>query len=181
MSRIGKKPIALPKNVEFKVDAGFMWAEGPKGELKKPFDPRVVVTVEDGQVFVKLKEAAKKESALWGLYRALASNMIKGVEVGFERVLTFQGVGFKAVATGRNLEMNLGFSHPVKYEAPAGISFKVEKNKIVVSGIDREAVGRAASGIRSLKKPEPYKGSGIKYEEEVIIRKAGKKAAATAG
>lgn len=181
MSRIGKKPITLPKNVEFKVDPGFMWAKGLRGELKKPLDPRLIVTVEGGRVFVKLKEEKNELFALWGLYRSLVFNIIKGVDTGFERVLTFQGVGFKAMATGNKMELNLGFSHPIKYEAPVGISFKVEKNKIVVMGMDKEAVGQVASTIRGFKKPEPYKGSGIKYEEEVIIRKAGKKAATTAG
>lgn len=181
MSRIGKKPLILPQNVELEIDNGFMVAKGPKGELRKPLDPRVEVLVREGQVVVRLKAGQGGTSALWGLYRALVSNIIKGVETGFERALIFQGVGFKATVVGRNLEMSLGFSHPVKYEAPAGVSFKVEKNKIVVSGIDRAMVGQVASSIRSLKKPEPYKGSGIRYEEEVIVKKAGKKAAVTAG
>ncbi len=181
MSRIGEKPITLPKSVELKLDGAFILTKGPKGELKRLLDPRIEITIVDGQVFIKLKKQENSASALWGLYRALVSNMIKGVDTGFERVLTFQGVGFRAVASGNNLDLNLGFSHPIKYEAPAGISFKVEKNKIIISGIDREMVGHVASSIRSLKKPEPYKGSGIKYEEEVIIKKAGKKAATTAG
>ncbi|MDO8494997.1 MAG: 50S ribosomal protein L6 [bacterium] len=180
MSRIGKKPVILPNNVELKVQDGFIWTKGPKGELKRPLDSRVEVKVEEGQVFVTLKEERNDLSAIWGLYRSLIANMIKGVEVGFERILTFQGVGFKAVATGSTIELNLGFSHPIKYEAPQEITFKVEKNKIVVSGIDKELVGHVASSIRNFKKPEPYKGSGIKYAEEVIIKKAGKKAATTA-
>lgn len=178
MSRIGKKPIILPKSVELKVEGGFISTKGPRGELKKALDPQVEIIVEDGKVWVKLKKERHDLSAIWGLYRSIVSNMIKGAESGFERVLTFQGVGFKVAVVGNNLEMNLGFSHPVKYEAPAGISFKVEKNKIVVMGIDRELVGHVAAGIRSLRKPEPYQGSGIKYLEEVIIKKAGKKAAA---
>lgn len=170
----------VPKNVELKVEGDFVLTKGPRGELKKPLDPQVAITVEEGKVWVKLKKEKPDRSAIWGLYRSIISNMIKGVASGFERVLTFQGVGFRAAVIGNNLELNLGFSHPVKYEAPAGISFKVEKNKIVVIGIDRELVGRVAARIRSIRKPEPYQGSGIKYLEEVIIKKAGKKAAAVA-
>ena len=180
MSRIGKKPIVLPKNVELKVEGGFISAKGPKGELKKALDPQIDITVEEDKVWVKLKNDRHDLSATWGLYRSIIANLIKGVESGFERILTFQGVGFKVAVAGNNLELNLGFSHPVKYEAPAGISFKVEKNKIVIIGIDRELVGQVAASIRSIRKPEPYQGSGIKYLEEVIIKKAGKKAAAAA-
>ncbi len=180
MSRIGKKPIVLPKNVELKVEEGFVLTKGPKGELKKALAPQVEIIVEEGKVWVKLKKERQDLSAIWGLYRSIVSNMIKGVESGFERILTFQGVGFKVAVVGNNLELNLGFSHPVKYEAPSGISFKVEKNKIVVVGIDRELVGQVAASIRRIRKPEPYHGSGIKYLEEVIIKKAGKKAAAAA-
>jgi large subunit ribosomal protein L6 len=179
MSRIGKKPIVLPQNVELKIQDGFVLTNGPKGELKRALDPRIAVTIEEGQIFVKLKDEERDLSALWGLYRSLIANMITGVAVGFERVLTFQGVGFKAVATGNNIELNLGFSHPIKFEASKEITFRVEKNKIIISGIDKELVGQVASSIRSLRKPEPYKGSGIKYEEEIIIKKAGKKAATT--
>lgn len=181
MSRIGKKTINLPKGVELKLDDNFVVAKGPKGELKKNLDPRIEIVIESDKVRVKLKEEEKGLSALWGLYRSLVANMIKGVEQGFERVLTFQGVGFRVAVVGSNLELNLGFSHPIKYEAPTGISFKVEKNKIMVMGIDRELVGQVAASIRSFRKPEPYQGSGIKYAEEIIIKKAGKKAATTTG
>lgn len=181
MSRIGKKIIHLPKGVELKLDDNFVVAKGPKGELKKNLDPRIEIMVEGDKVRVKLKKEDKGLSALWGLYRSLVANMIKGVEQGFERMLTFQGVGFRVTVAGNNLELNLGFSHPIKYEAPAGISFKVEKNKIVVMGIDRELVGQVAASIRNFRKPEPYQGSGIKYAEEIIIKKAGKKAATTTG
>ena len=169
----------MPKGVEIKIDQGLITVKGPKGELKKPLDSHVEIAVEGGQVLVGLKKDSEDFSDRWGLFRALVANMIKGVEVGFEKTLTFQGVGFRAAATGNNLELNLGFSHPVKIEGPAGISFKVEKNKIVVMGIDKEMVGHVAAKVRAKRKPEPYKGSGIRYENEVIIKKAGKKAVAT--
>ena len=120
---------------------------------------------------------AKEVSPLWGLYRSLLKNMVKGVSAGFEKSLTFQGVGFRAVVKGSDLELSLGFTNPVVVKGPAGISFKVEKNKITVFGIDKELVGQVAAEIRKQRKPEPYHGSGIKYENEVIIKKAGKKAA----
>lgn len=181
MSRIGKKPINLPKNVELKTEAGLILVKGPKGELKKSLDPHLEVEVGEGLIFVRFKEKKGELSRLQGLYRSLISNMIRGVESGFERVLIFQGVGFKAAVAGNGLELSLGFSHPLRLEAPANINFKVEKNKIIVGGIDKELVGQIASQIRSLKKPEPYKGSGIRYEGEIIIKKAGKKAVTTAG
>ncbi len=182
MSRIGKKLILLPKGVDLKIEAGFVLVKGPKGELKKELNPKIKVEVEGENIFVKPADGANQDetSPLWGLYRSLIVNMVKGVSVGFEKALTFQGVGFKAAVKGNDLELNLGFTNPRTVKGPNGISFKVEKNKIVVSGIDKELVGQIAAEIRKQRKPEPYQGSGIKYENEVIARKAGKKAAVAA-
>ncbi len=182
MSRIGKKPILLPKEVDLKVEAGFVWVKGPKGDLKKELDPKVKVETEGENIFVRPVDSGNREeiSPLWGLYHSLIANMVKGVSVGFEKALTFQGVGFRASVKGSDLELSLGFTNPITIKGPSGILFKVEKNKITVSGIDKELVGRVAAEIRNQRKPEPYQGSGIKYENEVIARKAGKKAAVAA-
>src|SRR3989344_654989 len=179
MSRIGKKPILLPKEVEFNVSNSLVLVKGPKGELKKEINPAIKVSVEGDSICLRPVSGsnAKEVSPLWGLYRSLLKNMVKGVSVGFEKSLTFQGVGFRAVVKGSDLELSLGFTNPVVVKGPAGISFKVEKNKITVFGIDKELVGQVAAEIRKQRKPEPYHGSGIKYENEVIIKKAGKKAA----
>ena len=171
MSKIGKKPITIPQNVEVKIDANSLTTKGPKGELKRAFVKSVIFELLDGKLFVK-----EKDGAIWGLSRALAANMVKGVSEGFQKNLEFNGVGYKAQVKGDTLELNLGFSNPVNIKAPAGTSFKVEKNSITVEGPDRETVGYIAAQIRSARPPEPYKGSGIKYREEIIHRKAGKKA-----
>jgi len=182
MSKIGKKPIQIPKGVEVKVDAGLILVKGPKGELKKKIDNFVSVSVEGDKVSVSSKstEYDKKSASMWGLTRALIANMIKGVSDGFEKSLEFEGIGYKANVKGDDLELNLGYSHPIHIKAPAGITFKVEKSVIRVSGIDNELVGYIAAEIKSKRLPEPYKGSGIRYAGEVIRRKAGKKAATAA-
>ena len=191
MSKIGKKPIPIPNKVEVKIDSGFVSTKGPKGELRKPISKLVEVSVVESNVIVKsLSSQTKQGQAEWGLARALLSNMIKGVTEGFEKVLEFQGVGYKANVKparpdesgrsggGDNLELGLGFSHPVLVPAPEGISFIVEKNVIKISGVDKDLVGQVAARIRSFREPEPYKGSGIRYRGEFIRRKAGKKAVA---
>ncbi|TSC74387.1 MAG: large subunit ribosomal protein L6 [Parcubacteria group bacterium Gr01-1014_44] len=182
MSRIGKKTIEVPIGVEVKLEGGLIKVKGPKGELIRAIDSRVTVKVADGQVAVATnKEAVSKESSVfWGLYRSLINNMVKGVSTGFEKVLTFQGVGYRAAVKGNGLELHLGFNEPRQIKAPSGIEFKVEKNKITVSGIEKDLVGQVAAEIKKQRPPEPYHGSGIKYEDEVIVKKAGKKAA-TAG
>lgn len=181
MSRIGKKPILLPQGVTVNATDGFIIVKGLKGELKKKIVPGTSVEVKDGMILVGIIKESKKSSALWGLSRSLIANMVLGVTSGFEKKLEIEGVGFRASLDGNGLTLLLGFSHPVKVEVPQGISFKVEKNTITVSGIDKELVGQTAAEIRSLKKPEPYKGKGIKYQGEIIRRKVGKKATATAG
>ena len=178
MSRIGKQPIIIPESVEIKIDGDLLTVKGPKGELKQKLHPDVDIEVKDKKIIVKLKEKAKN-TAIWGTFRALAANMIKGVTEGFEKKLLFEGVGYRANVEGKKLILNLGFSHPIEIQTPQGIEFKAEKNTITISGIDKQLVGEIAANIRTKRKPEPYKGTGIRYEDEVIRRKAGKKAAAT--
>lgn len=184
MSRIGKKSIIIPKGVEIKVDGADVAVKGPKGELKREFSSLAVFNIESDKVTVSVKNEGEPNKVIWGLSRALLGNMIKGVSDGFERELEFTGVGFKAQARqadgGQEIELNLGFTNPVIIKAPAGVTFVVEKNIIKVIGIDKEAVGQTSALIRAARPPEPYKGTGIKYKEEIIIRKAGKKAVAGA-
>ncbi len=182
MSRIGKKLIKIPEDVEVKIDGQSVTVKGSRGELKREFPGVLDIKNEDSNFSVSLKETAsesKNNFALWGLGRALLANMVTGVSKGFEKSLEFSGVGFKAQVKGEVLELNLGFSHPITVKAPQGITFQVEKNVIKVSGIDKEKVGHIAAIIRAKRPPEPYKGTGIKYKGEVILRKTGKKAATT--
>lgn len=174
MSRIGKKPIAIPAGVEIKIDGFQVQVKGPKGELAREFSPLVQFSINEGMALVTVKDP--NEKVVWGLSRALLQNMIQGVSMGFETVLEFSGVGYKAMAKGQEIELNLGYTNPVIIQAPAGVGFVVEKNVIKVQGINKEAVGQVAANIRAARLPEPYKGTGIKYANEVIIRKAGKKA-----
>jgi len=177
MSKIGKKPIDMPAGIMVSADNNKILVKGPKGELSIVIDSIIKIEVKDNQVILSPKKETKKANALWGLSRSLIANMICGVEKGYEKELELQGVGFKAALKGSDLELNLGFSHPVNFKASEGIEFKVEKNKIVISGIDKQLVGQVAADIRSLKKPEPYKGKGIRYVGEQVRRKIGKKAA----
>jgi len=179
MSKIGKQPIKVPSGVEVKFDSGLLSLKGPKGSLQRNIPKVLDLVLSDGQVLITPKEAQGFDKALWGLTRALVNNMVKGVTEGFEKVLEFQGVGYKAAVKGKDLEMGLGYSHPVQIQAPEGIEFKVEKNTIKILGVDKELVGEVAAKIRSKREPEPYKGSGIRYQGEVIKRKAGKKAVAS--
>lgn len=176
MSKIGKRPIPVPANVQITLDGGSVTVKGPKGTLSRPLDERVVVTFADNEITVAPAEGT--HPAFWGLWRALISNMVTGVNEGFSKKLEFQGVGYRAAVKGNDLELNLGYSHPITVPAPEGITFEVDKASITVSGTDREVVGQVAAEIRSKRLPEPYKGSGIRYEGEVIRRKQGKKTAA---
>lgn len=178
MSKIGKKPIVIPKGVEIKVDDRLISVKGPKGSLSMKLDHGVVVSVTENEIKVDLSKG-RNNPDIWGLTRALIANMILGVINGFEKVLEFEGVGYKANVKGNDLELNLGYSHPIKIKAPEGIAFSVEKSTIKVIGIDKQLVGQVAAEIRSKRLPEPYRGSGIKYAGEIIKRKAGKKAATT--
>ena len=174
MSRIGKLPVAIPDGVTITVDNGIVSVKGPKGELSTPILDRVTVKTEEGSIIVSRQNDEKMSKAQHGLIRSLINNMVVGVTKGFEKKLEVNGVGFRVGGGGQNLEMQLGFSHPVKYKAPEGVNIAVDKMNIIVSGIDKQQVGQIAAEIRSLKKPEPYKGKGIKYADEVILRKAGK-------
>ena len=180
MSRIGKKPITIPKGVEVEVNGSEIIAKGPKGEMRYNLPDILVAELKEGFLKIYPKKQLKNTNMFWGTARALISNMILGVERGFEKKLEIEGIGFKAVLDGENLVFNLGFSHPVKFELCRGGAAKVEKNIITISGIDKNLVGQVAANVRALKKPEPYKGKGIHYLGEVIRRKAGKKAASAA-
>lgn len=174
MSRIGKLPIEIPSGVTITVDSDVITVKGAKGELIVPHLSDVTVAVEDGTATVTRKDDERIAKAQHGLQRALLNNAVEGVTKGFEKKLEVNGVGFRVSGGGQAIEMSLGFSHPVKYEAPQGVQLTVDKMSITVSGIDKQAVGQVAAEIRSLKKPEPYKGKGIKYADEVLLRKAGK-------
>jgi large subunit ribosomal protein L6 len=175
MSRIGKLPIALPSGVTITVEPDFITVKGPKGELKQFTLPEVDVKVDNDQIVVTRQNDEKIARSQHGLMRALINNMVTGVTAGYEKKLEIYGVGFRLASNGpQEIEMSLGFSHPVTYKAPAGVTLTVDKMNITVSGISKQQVGQVASEIRSLKKPEPYKGKGIKYADEQIRRKAGK-------
>ena len=174
MSRIGKQPIAIPAGVTITVGDKDITVAGPKGQLIVPLQEKVKVAIEDNQIVVTRDDDEPKSRAWHGLQRALLNNAVQGVTKGFEKKLEINGVGFRLNGGGKAIEMALGFSHPVKYEAPEGVELKTDKMTITVSGIDKQKVGQVAAEIRALKKPEPYKGKGIKYVDEVILRKAGK-------
>lgn len=182
MSRIGKKIIILPEKVSAEIkDGNILVVKGAKGELKKEIPGFIKILNKDNALKIEFdKSAPGNKTAMWGTTRSEISNMVKGVSEGYEKRLEIEGVGFRAQLQGNNLVLNLGFSHPVEFNAPEGISFKLEKNSIIVSGTDKALVGETASNIRRLKKPEPYKGKGIRYSDEIIRRKAGKKATAAA-
>lgn len=185
MSKIGKKPIKIPDDVEIKIDGLIVSVKGPKGTLEKEMPKVITASIDNGMIIVAPSEITpgrddKQNVAFWGLYRALIQNMITGVTSGFSKSLELNGVGYKAIQKGNDLEISLGFSHSIPYKAPNGITFKVEKNVITISGIDRELVGFVAAQIRSLKVPDPYKVHGVKYVGEFIKTKAGKKAATAA-
>jgi large subunit ribosomal protein L6 len=174
MSRIGKLPIQIPSGVTITVDSDVITVVGSKGQLTVPHLSDVTVTVEDGNATVTRKDDQRIAKAQHGLQRALLNNAVEGVTKGFEKKLEVNGVGFRVAASNNVLDMSLGFSHPVQYTAPAGVTITNEKMTITVAGIDKQQVGQVAAEIRALKKPEPYKGKGIKYVDEVILRKAGK-------
>jgi large subunit ribosomal protein L6 len=175
MSRIGKQLITIPAGVTVTLNGQHVSVKGPKGELSLDMHPRVIVTQADQSISVSVKDTdLQSDRALWGLTRMLIANMIIGVTTGFEKKLEINGVGFKAALSGKTLVLNLGFSHPINFPIPDGITIAVDKNVVSVSGIDKQLVGETAAVIRRYKKPEPYKGKGIKYSDEVIRRKAGK-------
>lgn len=175
MSRIGKLPITIPDGVTLTEKDSVIEVKGQKGSLTQALVPAVTITVEKSVIQVSVKdENDKQQRALWGLYRALIANMIEGVTKGFEKRLEINGVGYKAAVQGTKVTLNLGYSHPIDFVLPEGITASVAKNVMTISGIDKQLVGETAAKIRELRKPEPYKGKGIKYIDEVIRRKAGK-------
>ena len=182
MSRIGQKLINIPEGVDIKISPGEVRVKGPRGELAEKIHPHVEVSQKEGQISITVKNPQDhQQKALWGLTRALVANMIQGVTEGYEKKLEFQGVGYRVAVQGKKLVLNLGFSHPIEFDFPEGIEIKVEKNVIIISGIGKQLVGETAARIRTIRKPEPYKGKGIKYADEVIHRKAGKVAKGTEG
>ena len=177
MSRIGKKPVPLPKGVTASVEGQTVKVKGPKGELSVKLVPEVSVTMADGSISVMPREGAERGPQMWGLSRTLVNNLVEGVTNGFTQKLEIQGVGYRCAAQGKNLELALGYSHPVKYSAPEGIEFEVpQPTQIIIRGIDKQRVGQVASEIRKLRPPEPYKGKGIRYAGEHVARKVGKRA-----
>jgi large subunit ribosomal protein L6 len=174
MSRIGKLPIQVPSGVTITVDNDSITVVGPKGQLVVPHLSDVTVVVENGVATVTRKDDERIARAQHGLQRALLNNAVVGVTTGYSKQLEVNGVGYRVSGGGNQIDLSLGFSHPVKYTAQQGVQLAVEKMLITVSGIDKQKVGQVAAEIRSLKKPEPYKGKGIKYVDEVILRKAGK-------
>jgi len=176
MSRVGKYPVEGPAGVQIAVAAGILTAKGKLGELKLPLTDLVETTVENGKVAVAPKATDKRSRMMWGTTRALINNMVKGVSTGFTKSLEITGTGYRAAVAGSNLEINLGFSHPVVYPIPQGIKITCERpTAIKVEGIDKRLVGQVAAEIRSFRPPEPYKGKGARYTDETIRRKEGKK------
>jgi large subunit ribosomal protein L6 len=176
MSRVGKKPIEIPSGVETKIETGRITIKGPLGEMSQDVNPKLMIKKENNKLLVERPTNQKTYRELHGLTRNLIANMVTGVSKGYERTLDISGVGFKAVAQGTNLMLTLGFSHPIIYPLPNGIKATVDpkQTQVTLKGIDKQLVGQIAANLRSLKKPEPYKGKGIKYSTEVIHRKEGK-------
>ena len=175
MSRIGKKPISLPAGVKVTVDGNTLTVQGSKGTLIQTLPEGITINQEDNQLLVQRADDSKQQRAFHGLTRALSANMVEGVTNGFEKKLELVGVGYRAQMQGKKLVISIGFSHPVEVDAPEGIEFEVPApTRITIRGIDKQLVGNTAAHIRAIRKPEPYKGKGIKYENEYIRRKAGK-------
>lgn len=182
MSKIGKQPITIPAGATVEVSGHTVVTKGPKGTLTRRFAPEINVEIKEGKVYVSAKGTGKYVMSLFGTTRALINNDVIGVTEGWSKKLELVGTGFRAEVSGAELSLTVGYSHPVKLKAPEGIAFKVEKLIVTVEGCDRETVGQVSANIRAVRPPEPYKGKGIKYVDEVIRRKAGKAAAAkTAG
>ena len=176
MSRIGKKPVSIPEGVTATVEGQTVKAKGPKGELSFTVNDEVVVAMEDGAIAVQPRDNSKSARSKWGMSRTMIANIFTGVKTGYERKLEINGVGYRASMQGKNIQLALGYSHDVVYEVPAGVTAAVPKpTEIILSGIDKQQLGQVAAEIREWRGPEPYKGKGIKYAEEKIVRKEGKK------
>ncbi|MFP4362615.1 MAG: 50S ribosomal protein L6 [Spirochaetia bacterium] len=175
MSRVGKLPIAIPQGVKVEVSDNTINVEGPKGKLSQEYKPCIEIKIEDNTAVVTRKDESKATRSFHGLYRNLLNNMITGVSKGFQKALLINGVGYRAEMKGKSLMLNLGYSNPIEFMLPEGINVVCETaNKVVISGIDKQKVGQIASEIRGLRPPEPYKGKGVKYEDEYVRRKIGK-------
>ncbi|MFH1284264.1 MAG: 50S ribosomal protein L6 [Candidatus Peregrinibacteria bacterium] len=184
MSRIGKQSVKIPSGVTVEIKESTITIKGSKGELKKTFDPRIKIEVKDNEIITTRPDDLKESKSLHGLTRSIIANMVEGTTKGFEKKLEIVGVGYRAQVNKNKITLNLGYSHPIEYTADQGIEFEMDKEKkniITVKGIDKQTVGEAAAKVRSYRKPEPYKGKGIKYIDEQIVRKSGKTAAATGG
>lgn len=179
MSKIGKKPIVIPDNVEIKISGSFLDFKSHNGAINLKILPYIKTELKDKMIFFSPENNSKQARANWGTIRSLAANAITGLTEGFNKVLEIEGIGYRANMEENTLVLNLGLSHPIKFVSPKDIKISVEKNTVKISGIDKALVGQVAAQIRALKKPEPYKGKGIKYQGEVIRRKAGKKVAGT--
>jgi large subunit ribosomal protein L6 len=175
MSRVGSNPITLPKGVEVKIDGPSVTVKGPKGELSWTFDPDVIFKQEDGRILVQRPSDQQRHRAIHGLSRTLLANMVQGVSEGFSKTLEMQGVGYRAAMQGKDVELSVGYTHPVRISPPPGIEFEVDgTSKIIIRGADKQQVGQVSADIRKVRPPEPYKGKGIRYEGEYVRRKAGK-------
>ncbi len=175
MSRVGQSPIPVAAGVQVQIDGQTVTVKGPKGTLQREFHERVKVALDDGELRVERYDDQRQSRALHGLSRALLANMVQGVSEGFQKELSIVGVGYRASLKGKDLELQVGFSHPVVVRAPEGVTFEVpDQTRIIVSGIDKEQVGQVSANIRKVRPPEPYKGKGIRYSDEYVRRKAGK-------
>lgn len=174
MSRIGKQPVAIPNNLEVKVEGDIVFFK--KDNIQEKLDTRgnVIVKIENSQIIFSPKSDDRADRAFWGTYRSLCNNIVVGLMVGFQKKLEINGVGYKAAVNGSSLDLQLGFSHPIKFEIPSGVTIVVEKNIVSISGNNKQQIGQIAAEIRAFRPPEPYKGKGVKYVDEKIIRKAGK-------
>ena len=181
MSRVGKQPIEIPAAVTVEIKGQKVAVKGPKGALSREFRDEIKIEQQENQIIVTPKVETNQSKALWGLSRTLLANMISGVSKGYEKKLEIEGVGYRAALDGDSLNLQLGFSHPIKMKTPQDMTISVDKNVIIVGGIDKEQVGQFAASIRKIRPPEPYKGKGIRYEGEVVRRKLGKKAAGAGG
>ena len=180
MSRIGKKIIKIPKDVQIEITGNLIKIKGPKGNLERRFFDKIGIEQSEQGLSLSPKSNDHQTKMNWGTERSIIANLVQGVSEGYEKVLELEGIGYKAQVKGNGLQLNIGFSHPVDIEEVPGINFKVEKNAITVSGIDKTLVGQVAANIRKIRPPEPYKGKGIRYRGEIVRKKAGKKAASAA-
>ncbi|MEX0649921.1 MAG: 50S ribosomal protein L6 [Candidatus Andersenbacteria bacterium] len=181
MSRIGKQPIPIPSGVTVEDRSGIVHVKGPKGEMQYAYHPSIAVTIADGVMTCSIARPSKQSGALWGTTRARLANLVQGVNEGFSKQLELHGVGYRAALQGRDLQLSVGFSHPVIIKAPEGVTFTVVKEVITIEGVDIETIGQVTADIRKVRPPEPYKGKGIRYVGEKVRRKVGKVVGASAG